>query len=260
MIVLKEVGKKYKNNWALKNVNLKVNSGEVLGIIGKNGCGKTTLLKIIAGLLKPSTGVIKGITDGISYIPEKPVLIPELSLMDNMRYFASLRNSKKERIYEELEYFQLTEHLSKRPTELSKGLQQRLSMAIALLSEPDVLLMDEPTSGLDAESKNLIMEKIKKLKREKKTIFYVTHDDEEVEAICTSILILENGTVYFHGSVEEFWKEYERYVFATVKLDNVNITRKVSLEELKEIGDVIHVRSVGIREFLAGREGDEIRR
>ncbi|SHH15532.1 ABC transporter ATP-binding protein [Thermosipho atlanticus] len=256
MIEVKNLGKKFKNFWALKNLNFKLEDGEVLGVVGKNGCGKTTLLKLIAGILKPSSGKVITNLKVISYIPEKPILIPELSLEDNLKYFASLRKISKERIYEEIKYFELQVHMKKKTQELSKGLQQRLSMIIALLPDPDIILMDEPTSGLDAESKKLIVNRIRKLRESNKTVLYVTHDDEEIEKVCNKVLILDEGELMFFGSVEDFWKKYERYIY--VILEGNNEPLLVKIEELKNLRNVMHVRSVGIREFLSGGVNLEI--
>ncbi|ABR30404.1 ABC transporter [Thermosipho melanesiensis] len=251
MIDVKNVGKRYGNTWVLKKVSFFAHKGEVIGVIGKNGSGKTTLLKIISGILKPTEGNIYLNSHLISYIPEKPILIPELTLLENLKYFAKLRNIGDEKIKHEISFFKLEEHTKKRPNELSKGLKQRLSMAISLLIEPDIILLDEPTSGLDVESKKIITNKILDLKKSGKTILYITHEDEEVERICDRILILENGLMKFLGTIEEFWKEYERFVYVTFSENKK--TKLLRIEDLKDLEeDFIHVRSIGIREFLSG--------
>jgi len=250
LIEVKNIGKRFRKFWVLKNVSFKLQKGEVLGIVGKNGCGKSTLLKLVAGILKPSAGEIKLNSKLVSYIPEKPILIPEISLEDNIRYFANLRNITKKRILDEINYFGLENHLRKKPKELSKGLQQRLSMAIALLPDPEIVLMDEPTSGLDMESKKLIIERIDKLKEGNKVILYVTHEDEEIEKNCSKVLILEDGQTLFFGTVEDFWKKYERFVY--IIIEGKSSPMLVKIEDLKKYDNVIHVRSVGIRELLSG--------
>ncbi|MBB6062082.1 ABC-2 type transport system ATP-binding protein [Thermosipho japonicus] len=255
MIELFSVSKRYKKDWVVKDISFSALDGEVIGIIGRNGCGKSTILKMVAGIIKPTKGKIKLNSNLISYIPEKPVLIPELTLEENIGYFASIRNVSKEKIDKEIEYFQLSSHLKKRPMELSKGLQQRLSMAIALLIDPDIVLLDEPTSGLDAESKKLILNRIKELKMNKKTILYVTHDDEEIENICDKVLILNKGVKVFFGSVEDFWMKYERFVYVTLAKDKA--TKLVRIEDLKNFEDIVHIRSVGIREYLGGLENEK---
>lgn len=251
MIEVRNLGKRFKNFWALQDVSFKLEKGEVLGIVGKNGCGKTTLLNLIAGILRPSSGKIITNNSGvISYIPEKPILIPEISLEDNIKYFADLRKISNKRILEEIEYFGLKPHIRKKPKELSKGLQQRLSMIIALLPDPEIILMDEPTSGLDIESKKLIIERIEKLKKSEKIVLYVTHEDEEIEKICSKVLILESGKTLFFGTVKDFWEKYERFVY--VIFEGTNKPVLVKIEKLKELDNLIHVRSIGIRELISG--------
>ena len=252
MIQLLNVSKKYYKDWVVKEINIEASKGEVIGLIGRNGCGKSTILKIIAGIVKPTRGIVKVNSKFISYIPEKPILIPELTLRENVDYFANMRNVNKGKIRSELEYFQLYEHLKKRPFELSKGLQQRLSMAIALLIEPDIVLLDEPTSGLDVESKKLILNKVRELKNSGKTIFYVTHDDEEIEKVCDKILILNKGRKTFFGTVEEFWEKYERFVYVTFAKSKE--TKLVKIDDLHKYDNIVHIRSVGIREYLGGIE------
>ncbi|MBO8160375.1 MAG: ABC transporter ATP-binding protein [Thermosipho sp. (in: Bacteria)] len=256
MILIQNLGKRFGKLWALKNISLKLDKGEILGVVGRNGCGKTTLLKLIAGILKPTTGRIVSNSNIVSYIPEEPILIPELTLKDNLSYFASFRKISKKKIDEEINFFGLEEHLYKKPLELSKGLQQRLSMIIALLPNPDIILMDEPTSGLDVESKKLILERIKKIKETGRIIFYVTHEDEEIEKVCDKVLILENGENIFLGSVKDFWERYERYVYVIQEGNRVPILIKV--DDLGKLKNIIHVRSVGIREFLSGGVNFEI--
>jgi len=250
LIEVKNLGKRFKNFWALQDISFKLEKGEILGIVGKNGCGKSTLLNLIAGILKPSSGEIISNSSLISYIPEKPILIPEISLKDNIKYFANLRKISQKRILEEIDYFGLKPHLRKKPKELSKGLQQRLSMVIALLPDPEIILMDEPTSGLDIESKKLIIERIEKLKKSNKIVLYVTHEDEEIEKICSKVLILEGGKTLFLGTVKEFWEKYERFVY--VVLQGASSPVLVKIDKLKELDNLIHVRSIGIREFLTG--------
>ncbi|ANQ53999.1 ABC transporter [Thermosipho affectus] len=251
MIKLENVGKRYGKSWVLENITFHTEEGNVIGIIGKNGSGKTTLLKIISGILKPTVGNVYLKSKLISYIPEKPILIPELSLKENLNYFAKMRNVESKRIEDEIKFFRLEKHVLKKPSELSKGLRQRLSMAISLLIDPDIILLDEPTSGLDAESKKIISNRIKKLKLNKKTVLYITHEDEEVESICDKVLILEEGEIKFFGTVEDFWRKYERFVYVT--FSQTKEIKLLKLEELKNVKeDLLHVRSVGIREFLSG--------
>jgi len=220
-IECKGIEKDYKNCRALKGVSLTVREGELLGLLGVNGAGKTTLIRILSTLTKPSNGQalvfghdvvadqarVKEITD---VSPQETSVAPNLTVRENLEFFANvygLTNDEKERrIREVSETFALSDVMDKRAKTLSGGWQRRVSIAIALISEPKVLFLDEPTLGLDPIARRELWRVITKLKS-KITIILTSHYLEEIEALCDRAVIMSKGEILTEGTVDEIKKE-----------------------------------------------------
>ncbi len=207
MIQLQEVSKSFKGHIAIKNLNLNINKGEILGLLGANGAGKSTTINILLGFLNPESGLVKinniPVTEFpektrklIGYIPENVHLYPYLSGLENLDYFsklAGLNYTKKE-----LETFlcscglDIKEH-PKKVKGYSKGMRQKVGIAIAYAKKATVYLLDEPASGLDPLASNELSVLLKKLAEEGATILMASHDIFRVREICNRIGILKNG-------------------------------------------------------------------
>ena len=199
MLKLENVTKKYKNKPVVDKLSLSIRKGEVFALLGANGAGKTTTIKMILGLAKVSEGNIT-IEEGkkIGYSPETPYFPPYLTAMEVMKYYAGIEGDKTQKDKEYLRgLLEITglEDTKTMVKDYSKGMIQRLALAHALISDPDILILDEPTAGLDALGRKHNLELLKKLKAEGKTIIINSHILHDIEAICDRGVIMKKGNV-----------------------------------------------------------------
>ena len=233
-IEIKNVCKDYKKLKALDNVSLEIKKGELFGLLGVNGAGKSTLINILCGLTKKTSGEvtinsfdldkdmhkIKGIVD-IS--PQETSVAQNLTVKENLEFFAEIYNKTNSGILEEIiNNFKLGDVLNKTAKTLSGGYKRRLSIAIALVSEPQILFLDEPTLGLDVLARRETWNIINKLKN-KITIVLTSHYLEEIEHLCDRVAILSKGKVLDIGTVDDLKKKTKAKSFedAFVKMVEV---------------------------------------
>ena len=196
---LENVTKKYKDKTVVDNLSLNIDKGEVFALLGANGAGKTTTIKMILGLAKVSSGNIE-IEEGakIGYSPETPYFPPYLTAMEVMKYYAGIEGdkTKKDKGYlKSLLDITGLEDTKIKVKNYSKGMIQRLALAQALISDPDILILDEPTAGLDALGRKHNLELLRKLKEKGKTIIINSHILHDIEAICDRGVIMKKGNV-----------------------------------------------------------------
>jgi ABC-2 type transport system ATP-binding protein len=221
MIETINLTKRYGDLAALDNLNLSIQDGDCFGFIGPNGAGKTTTIKILATLLKPSSGQaqIAGLTVGyqnrqirplIGYVPDFMGAYEDMVVYEYLEFFAAAYNingqQRKKVVGDVLELTDLGYKQTAEVNSLSRGMQQRLSIARVLLHDPKVLLMDEPASGLDPRARIEIRELLKELKRMGKTILISSHILHELAELCNVVGIIEQGKLLFHGSVDDVLK------------------------------------------------------
>jgi ABC-2 type transport system ATP-binding protein len=216
MIKLKQVSKVYDRFIAVDNLDLEVKDGEIMGIIGHNGAGKTTTLKMITGLLTPTSGTIEvmgrdilkdsiPVKRALGYLPEESPLYESMTVMEYLMFFSELydipRKTARERIEEILTSLKLDE-MNKMTGELSKGMKRKVAIARTLLHDPTLLIMDEPNSGLDPLTSFFIIGYLKKLRETGKTILLSAHNLFHVEYICDRIAIMKNGKLLVCDSMK----------------------------------------------------------
>ncbi|WP_339253025.1 ABC transporter ATP-binding protein [Sporosarcina sp. FSL W8-0480] len=212
MINLQNVTYAYQKKKVLDDINLHIEINERCALVGRNGAGKSTMIKTMLGLQPMQKGTISlgGISNKkqgwkkiVSYLPEKFHLYPHLTGEENIRFFASLDAKKidEERIIEMLKMVSLYESRGEQITGYSKGMLQRLGLAVILYYDSDIIILDEPTSGLDPMGRKEILQIIKSL--ENKTILMASHHLSEIEKVCTHVAYLENGKVTKY-TIEEF--------------------------------------------------------
>lgn len=216
MLELSEISKAFGKKQALSDVSLALQPGECTGIIGPNGSGKTTLINIILGLLRPDSGTYK--VDGVPFsearssllrsigaVTEQPRFYPGISARVNLKFLARACGlaGEKDRIETVLKFADLSEHADRVYGSYSLGMKQRLSIAAALLADPQIIIFDEPTNGLDPEGIRLIRNKIIDLKGQGKTIILCSHLMSEVQQVCTRFAILSAGRVLQTATVED---------------------------------------------------------
>lgn len=199
---------------AVNGVSLQVKEGEILGLLGPNGAGKSTFINAILGLTKVDEGTIEIFDSKISraakkkigFVPQEIAICYELNAYDNVVFFGKLyglRGAKlKEAVKKSLEFTGLWDRRKENPKKFSGGMQRRLNIACAIVHEPELLIMDEPTVGVDPQSRNNILETIKKLNENGTTVIYTSHYMEEIEEICTKVAIVDLGKLIAEGTSE----------------------------------------------------------
>ncbi len=224
-IEIKNISKRYKNGvLALKDLSLTINAGELFGLLGVNGAGKTTLIKILSGLSKKDSGKayingfdldsdIDKIKQIIDVSPQETSVAPNLTVLENLEFFAGVYNVQDAMYLEEIiSTFSLEEVLNQKAKTLSGGYKRRLSIAIALISKPQVLFLDEPTLGLDVLARRELWKIILKLKG-KITIILTSHYLEEIENLSDRVAILYKGKLLKVGKTEEIKAETNATTF-----------------------------------------------
>ncbi|MCI1956048.1 MAG: ABC transporter ATP-binding protein [Oscillospiraceae bacterium] len=218
IISVKNLVKRYGNLVALDHLSFDVEEGEILGLLGPNGSGKTTAINCILSLLKYDKGEIRifgrpmrpdayDIKRDIGVIMQNVAVFDELTVYENINYFCGLyipEKEKRKRLVEEaIDFVGLNDFRRFYPKKLSGGLLRRLNIACGIAHKPKLILLDEPTVAVDPQSRNNILEGIQRLNREGATIVYTSHYMEEVEQICSRIIILDKGKVIANGTKEE---------------------------------------------------------
>lgn len=253
VIEIKDLVKKYEENIAVDNINLSIEEGEVYGILGPNGAGKSTTISLICGLLFPTSGEIKilgkdirknsiSVKRNLGLVPQNIALYRDFTAYENIKFFGELYGLKgkelNEAIDKALEFTELVDVKKKKADEFSGGMLRRLNIACAIVHSPKILIMDEPTVGIDPQSRNNIMQAVKKLNKKGVTIIYTTHYMEEAESLCTKIAIIDKGKIIVEGTKEEL-----KDIVSDKKILNIGVDDiyKVNLESLRNVEGVIDI-------------------
>ena len=244
--------KRYGKLVALNNLHLNIEEGECFGYIGPNGAGKTTTIKILATLLQPTWGEARVCGNVVGYESRKirPLIgyVPDFfgayedMVQEYLEFFASAYNiTGKQRTRVVGDVLELTDLVYKRDAlvdSLSRGMQQRLSLARVLLHDPRVLLLDEPASGLDPRARIEIRELLKELHRMGKTIIISSHILHELAELCTTVGIIEQGELLFHGSISEIIRRVETGTRVVIRVTEQQDLAALLLERTKGIKSV----------------------
>lgn len=239
MLEVKNLSKYFGIKKAVDNVSFKVDDGHILGVLGKNGAGKSTIFRMILNILEPDDGEVlyngqkidSEISDRIGYLPEVGSLIDSYTVYEQCVYYGKMKSMKTEDIknnmFELLEQFGIVEYANMKIKELSKGNKQKIQFIISLLHNPDLIILDEPFSGLDPVSVEYFKNIILKLKEQGKTIVFSSHVMSQVEMLCEEVLIIDNGKNILNGNLEEIKQEYSS--------KTLDITGKISDSTLRQI-------------------------
>lgn len=218
------LSKSFKDVEAVKNVSFKVNKGEIVGLLGENGAGKTTTLRMLATMLRPTSGsasingydIIKDSHEvrrniGILFGGEVG-LYDRLTGRENIEYFAKLNGLSQEEtdksIEELVEDFKMQEYIDRRVGKFSRGMKQRVAISRSIVHKPTVMLFDEPTVGLDVSATKIVHDFILKCKAENRAIIFSSHSMQEVERLCDRIVLIHRGKIVEDGSKEELKEKY----------------------------------------------------
>jgi lipooligosaccharide transport system ATP-binding protein len=206
--------KKFGDFAAVKGVSFTIERGESFGFLGPNGAGKTSTMRMISAVSKPTSGSLSilglnPLVDGpeirgrLGVVPQEDTLELELSVRLNLemfgRYFDIPRQVLRERADELLEFTQLSERANDKVDELSGGMKRRLTIARALMNQPELLILDEPTTGLDPQARHLLWERLYRLKREGVTLIITTHYMDEAEQLCDRLVVMDHGSIVAEG-------------------------------------------------------------
>ena len=208
VIEVSHLTKEYKNLKAIDDLSFNVYQGEILGLLGPNGCGKSTTINSILSLIKPDSYDLKA---KIGVIFQEVAVFDELNVYDNINYFCGLyirdKKQRKQYVDDAINLVGLNDFKKFLPKQLSGGLLRRLNIACGIAHKPKLIFLDEPTVAVDPQSRNHILDGIKKLRDQGATIVYTTHYMEEVEILCDRIIILDKGKIIAQGTSDELKKE-----------------------------------------------------
>ena len=221
-VIVENLSKNYLKKEAVKEISFTINENEILGLLGPNGCGKTTTIAMMLGLLKPSNGrvIIHGLDiekNRISLLHKMNFISPyielpkKLSVKENLIVYGKLYGVKfiSDRIKYLSEKLRLEEFINKKTGELSSGQKNRVSLAKALINEPSILFLDEPTASLDPETGDFVRSFIEKISKEKKmSILLASHNMDEVKRLCKNVLMMNNGVIIDKGTPDDLIKKH----------------------------------------------------
>ena len=252
IIEVKNLTKSYKKLKAVDDLSFEVKEGEILGLLGPNGSGKSTTINCILSLLKFESGSIKilgknmspdsyDIKKEIGVIFQDVAVFEELTVYDNIDYFCGLyitdKNKRKEYVEDAINLVGLENFKKFYPKQLSGGLLRRLNIACGIAHKPKIIFLDEPTVAVDPQSRNNILDNIKKLRDNGATIIYTTHYMEEVEILCDRVIILDKGKILANGTCDELKKL-------------ANIEEKITIENIeiseRTINEIVSLKNVDI--------------
>ena len=253
VISVKNLVKRYGDLIALDHLNLEVREGEIFGLLGPNGSGKTTAINCILSLLKIDKGTIQifdknmspdayDIKRDIGVITQNVAVFNELTVYENIDYFCGLyisNKSKRQKLVEDaIDFSGLGDFKKFYPKKLSGGLLRRLNIACGIAHKPKLIIMDEATAAIDPQSRNNVLEGILKLNQQGTTVVYTSHYMEEVEQICSRIMILDKGKIIACGTKEELKAMIKSGEKITVEIFNLKSSELASIKELPNISSV----------------------
>lgn len=251
MIEVSHLSKNYGEHQAISDLCFSIAKGDVVGFLGPNGAGKSTTMKIITGFMAPTSGQAKicgydvfvnplEVKKRIGYLPETPPLYTDMLVRDYLKYVAELKHVAPDKISDHVESAlkktQLTDVKNRLIKNLSKGFKQRVGIAQALVSEPEVLILDEPTVGLDPKQVSEIRDLIKNLRGEH-TVILSTHILPEVQATCNKVIIIHQGKIVAQDSIDQIEKMNHGYTLLTVKTKRSS-SLKSHFEKIEGVSEV----------------------
>ncbi len=269
VIEVKNLTKEYKNLKAIDNLFFDVYEGEILGLLGPNGSGKSTTINSILQLLNYSSGSIKifghvmkpdsyEIKKDIGVIFQEVAVFQELTVYENIDYFCGLyirdKEIRRKYVMDAINLVGLNDFIKFYPKELSGGLLRRLNIACGIAHKPKLIFLDEPTVAVDPQSRNNILDGIKKLRDEGATIVYTTHYMEEVEIICDRIIILDKGKIIAKGTTDELKTLAKLEEKITVEVKNIS---EEILKEIKEFKTVLDLNYQGNTLVIVYKKGKD---
>lgn len=267
-VEVKNLVKRYKEVLALDHFSLKIEEGEIFGLLGPNGSGKTTTINCILSLLKYDKGDIKvfgeemkpdsyDLKAKIGVVMQNVAVFDELTVYDNIDYFCGLyindKETRKQYVKEAIEFVGLEDYVKFFPKKLSGGLLRRLNIACGIAHKPKLIFFDEPTVAVDPQSRNKILEGIEQLNKQGATIIYTSHYMEEVEQICSRILIMDKGHSVAVGTKEELKKMIKNTETISVYVQDIDDQVIADLKELPHVYDTSYESNLLVLKYSGGQ-------
>lgn len=251
MINVRNIKKSYEHQVALNDISFDIHEGKIYGFIGRNGAGKTTMLNILAGLIRPDEGEISSEDESmvsIGYLPEEPVYYAWMTPLEYISYLS--KNECEDSCQKLLSFVGLHDHQKRRIGRLSRGMKQRLGLACALVNHPKLILLDEPASALDPQGRYDLLDRIKLLKEQGKTVVFSSHILHDVERIADEIILIEQGQLMMKGKtsdiLNQFSNEMIKIKYSHIKIDEFVIYLQQLLDvkhlEVKEHELYVHIK------------------
>jgi len=270
LLQVDSLNKNFGQKHVLKNVSFTVKSGSALGFLGRNGSGKSTTIKIIMDIFPADSGTvtidgkpIRQFLNKIGYLPEERGLYPKRIIADQMIYFGELRGIKhsiaRDRSLALLKKLGAEEYYKKKPSTLSKGNQQKIQLAIALMNDPEIVMLDEPFSGLDPVNAKVLKDLVIELTNEGRIVLFSSHQMNYIEEFCDDICIINDGKIIVSGSLRHIKRTYPRNKVLLVPENDTIETLEKHINEtniLREIVAIISKRSNGL-ELTLKNESDK---
>lgn len=237
MLKLENINKTFGNKVAISNLNFEVNEGQILGLIGQNGAGKSTTFRMILDFIKPDSGKILWDNQefvrseiSIGFMPEERGLYQRETIINQMNYFADLHGMPRAKMRIELKEWMkrlgVVGELEDKIESLSKGNAQKIQLIATMLFKPKLLILDEPFSGLDPVNANFLLKEIQRAKEDGAVIIFSTHNMENIEKIADKIVMLKHGQTVLNGSITDIYEEYQRLNLRLGGLKDENILSK----------------------------------
>ena len=262
IVFLEGLSKSYAEQCVVNNISLTVKKGEYFGLLGPNGAGKTTTLRMLLGMTPPDNGELRVLGHpipreaqemrcNIGVVPQMDNLDPDFSVIENLRTYASYfglkadRPEMKQRIQELLEFASLTGKAQANIEMLSGGMKRRLTLARALVNDPQLLILDEPTTGLDPQARQLIWQRLRELKRAGRTLILTTHYMEEAQRLCDRLAIMDNGRIIAEGApadlIEQHIEPHVIEVYGSGLNEWLNSCNVSSTERVELLGETAFI-------------------
>lgn len=273
VIVVENLVKRYKELIALDHFNLDIKQGEIFGLLGPNGSGKTTAINCILALLNYDKGTVQVFGEDmkpdsyeqkskIGVVMQHVAVFDELTVYDNIDFFCGLyikdKKLRKQYVEEAIEFVDLADYKKFYPKKLSGGLLRRLNIACGIAHKPSLIFMDEPTVAVDPQSRNKVLEGIKELNRQGATIVYTSHYMEEVEQLCTRIAILDKGKNLAMGTSDELKKMIKKNETISIELLDLPEALREQIKAMPHVYNVTYTDNL-LKVFYSGGKHNLIR-
>ncbi len=243
---LEKVRKVYDQKVAVEGLTLRINPGEMFGLLGPNGSGKTSSIRMMIGITMPDSGTVslfdqpftRDSLKRVGYLPEerglykKMIVLKQLAFMGQLHGLTAAEAERRARRW--ADRLQITEALPKKTEELSKGMQQKIQFIASLMHDPDLIILDEPFSGLDPVNASLLQDTMLELRGERKAILFSTHRMDQVERMCDAIALIHRGRVVLEGGMREIKSRYPRNRVEVLYGGDTTFLRNAEVQEVKE--------------------------